>query len=58
MPRILNRLSSVIRKLMTRSRLRQTDGRMLGPMTALLGYIGVLALSGALAAWFWYRDDI
>jgi hypothetical protein len=27
-------------------------------VTAWLGYFGVLALAGALAAWFWFRDDI
>jgi hypothetical protein len=31
---------------------------MLASVTALLGYLGVLALAGALAAWFWFRDDI
>jgi len=27
-------------------------------VSALLGYLGVLVLAGALAAWFWFRDDI
>jgi len=31
---------------------------MLASVTAWLGYLGVLALAGALAAWFWFRDDV
>jgi len=31
---------------------------MLASVTVWLGYLGVLALTGALAAWFWFRDDI
>ena len=31
---------------------------MLGFVVALLGYLGCLVLAGALAAWFWFRDDL
>jgi hypothetical protein len=31
---------------------------MLSSVTAWLGYLGVLALACALAAWFWFRHDI
>ena len=48
----------------TRTSSREADGAKVNSgvcspaVSALLGYLGVLVLAGALAAWFWFRDDI